>query len=245
MKPLSPLRRLRVLVNDLQGPIKVERSIKLSQHNVEQRMLLHVPPTQRNCQLLLGLAQRSGCNTDTWLQDIQELDAIGVAASGSGSLRFYSQNSHAKTTPYYQGFKFYSGHEPRVDYYFLCSPLALFKEPIQGSGRLQNILDLTCEIIQKIPQDQLLCLKIDSARRSSFFVQCEHSAQHTKNLNKIVQKAIEKYSLSENSDIIFSNKPELMQLNHIAFGSDDVDGVFVTFYYASTVEELLVIATNH
>ena len=212
---------------------------------IEYRWLIHVFPLKQNCALLIRFAERSNYKTQPWLSDINELDAIGIAVSSSGSVRFYSQNSNAIDTPYYQGYKFYPDHPPRIDEYYLCPFAEVLTSDFVNGSSISKLLQLTQGIISQYGAKDLITLKIQSEKRHSAFIQCEFSTFCKQTVNENVKQTI-KLCCQDNKTVnIYERYFTHAHLNHIAYGRDNINGIFVTFYYASDVQELQSIAANH
>ncbi len=239
---MHPIRRLRALAIDLQGPIDVEQSVKFSAQPDELRFLLKVTPTRYNCAQLIGFAERSGLSPDGWLERVNLFDAIGVAVAETGSIRFYSQNSRASLSEaYYEGYKFYPDKAFRKDAYMLSTYARMKRADVSLPSSAEHWLNQFWSNLDVLDEGALQVLSIQNPQRESWFVQCEALQHKTAALVANMEADYKLRTASQKRRYA----PQFGPLNHMAFGADNQHDGFVTFYFQSSMTFLEQYATNY
>lgn len=229
---------------NLSSPIQVENSFKFTECRIDERFLIKVFPSRQNCQAFTELIDSLNFRPQGWLDNVNMFDAIGIAVSQSGSVRFYTQNSQAKDVQaYYQGYKFYADGQFRLDEYIL-SKHSVFSSYFIPPQNLKILFSNLKERLLEESRASLIELEINNEKRHSKFIQCEDSEVSEKITSELVNSTILAYSQIEDGHNFCEKFPTFSKLNHVAFGSDDIDGTFVTFYFASELDDLLAFTTS-
>ena len=76
---MTPFRRLALLAQDVQGPLKVERSVKMADQ-VDPRFLIMFPTSATNKALTIQFSERSGMDASGWSKSAEKSDHLGVCA---------------------------------------------------------------------------------------------------------------------------------------------------------------------
>ncbi|MGB0964664.1 MAG: hypothetical protein ACPGU3_00770 [Litorivicinus sp.] len=212
---MTPWRRLRVLAQDLQGPLRVERSLKLGDE-VSRRFLVMCPTDSRNQALIQQYAERSGLDVSQWLSWAVSSDHLGVCVSEFGDIRLYTQHMKQPDQPLYRGYKSYRDQTNRVDEYWNAA-IADDDWHLSDDGPIASLLGALRDGVGA--RDDLLVTKIQGDQRQSVLVQCEYAQWLAAGLGKLYLGA----KLWDPDEVV----------RHFAWGRDTRDTAFLNLYFDS------------
>ena len=225
---MTPFRRLALLAQDVQGPLKVERSVKMADQ-VDPRFLIMFPTSATNKALTIQFSERSGMDASGWSKSAEKSDHLGVCAAQSGSLRLYTQNL-LNPARLYEGFKAYPDGSVRHDVYRQVQA----DQTDDISNLPTSSQNMVGEVLKRLNgaafRDVIRCV-IDSPERKSVLLQFE-----------ALGLRLSDFAAMDLGTILDGLREH--RLNHLAMGQDDQDPSFLNLYFQSDARELQRVARN-